>query len=253
MTGLRRARGYSPMSATPESRAVLADVLATVRACVARGGTPVVGFDLDGCVFDTRPRQVHIFRELASRRGFDELYRVEVEHFKDWSLANSMRNAGVHEDFIVAHEAEVRQWWASHFFTTEYVLYDHAMPGAVSFCRECTEAGAIVIYLTGRDINMRAGTEEALRRFGFPYDDVSSVLITKPTFEMDDTAFKESALEAIAARGEVVSYFDNEPANVNLFHERHPGAKVVFVETDHSPRPVEPVETIPWIRSFLRL
>ncbi|MBM4392696.1 MAG: hypothetical protein FJ090_16355 [Deltaproteobacteria bacterium] len=252
MTGLRRARGYSPLAATAESRAVLAAVLAQVRAQVAQGGTPVVGFDLDGCVFDTRPRQVHIFRELASRRGYDELYRVETEHFRDWSLANTMRNAGVPEAFIAATEPEVRQWWASHFFTTDYVLYDHAMPGAVSFCRDCAEAGAIVVYLTGRDINMRAGTEEALRRFGFPCDDASAMLITKPSFEMDDTAFKESALEAIAARGEVVSYFDNEPANVNLFHERHPGARVVFVETDHSPRPVEPDEAIPWIRSFLR-
>ena len=28
-------------------------------------------------------------------------------------------------------------------------------------------------------------------------------------------------------------------------------ALVVFVETDHSPRPVEPLSGIPWLRSFL--
>jgi hypothetical protein len=69
---------------------------------------------------------------------------------------------------------------------------------------------------------------------------------------MDDTEFKESALETIATLGEVVTYFDNEPANVNLFAARHPSATVVFVETDHSPKPIEPAAEIPWIRSFLR-
>ena len=32
---------------------------------------------------------------------------------------------------------------------------------------------------------------------------------------------------------------------------RHPEALVVFVETDHSPKPVEPLPDLPWLRSFL--
>jgi len=45
---------------------------------------------------------------------------------------------------------------------------------------------------------------------------------------------------------------DNEPANVNKFHDRHPDAQVVFVETDHSPRPDEPHSDLQWLRGFLR-
>ena len=86
----------------------------------------------------------------------------------------------------------------------------------------------------------RSGTEASLRAWGFPYDVDRTTLLVKPDFRQDDTAFKEAALEIVAALGHVVLYLDNEPSNVNLFRRRHPEALVVFVETDHSPKPVEP-------------
>lgn len=247
-----RSRGYSPALATPESKAVLSQVIRRIRAEAQAGQAPVAGFDLDGCLFDTRPRQVHILRELAGQRGWDCLCQVEVGHFLDWSLSGTLRNAGIADAWIAEHESVIREFWASRFFHSDYMTLDHAMPGSPSFIRECLEAGALVVYLTGRDNSMRPGTEVALRRFGFPYDRPEARLITKPRFDMDDTEFKESALETIATLGEVVTYFDNEPANVNLFAARHPSATVVFVETDHSPKPIEPAAEIPWIRSFLR-
>jgi hypothetical protein len=73
----------------------------------------------------------------------------------------------------------------------------------------------------------------------------------KPDARADDTTFKEGALAAIAELGRVVLYLDNEPANVNVFKRVHPEALVVFVETDHSPRPDEPHPDLPWLRSFL--
>lgn len=252
MSTIRRSRGYAPLERTPESSAVLQGVLDRIRGLTNQGGTPVAGFDLDGCVFDTRPRQVHIFRELAGQKGWDELYAVGVEHFRDWSIANTLKHAGLSAEWIEPKEPVIREFWAKRFFHTDYMTLDHAMPGSPAFVRDCAEAGAMIVYLTGRDIAMRPGTEESLRRFGFPYDTDGARLITKPRFEMDDTEFKESAMETIATLGNVVTYFDNEPANVNLFAGRHPDAAVVFVETDHSPKPIEPNADIPWIRSFVR-
>jgi FMN phosphatase YigB (HAD superfamily) len=231
--------------------AVLRGVLQHLAEETSAGRAPVAGFDLDGCLFDTRPRQVHIFRELASQRDLDALYRVGPEHFRDWSLDATMQRAGLDPDWITAHSDEVRRFWFERFFHDDYMTLDHALPGGPGFVRACRDAGALIVYLTGRDIKMRAGTETALRRFGFPYDHDRALLITKPHFDMDDTLFKESALERIATLGNVATYFDNEPANVNLFHARHPEARVVFVETDHSPKPIEPDPDIPWIQSFL--
>ncbi len=241
-----RARGYAPFAASPENDALLDSIVAR-----AEPGRAAV-FDLDGCLFDTRPRQVRIFRELAAQQGWAQLCSVREEHFLDWSLRTTMLNAGIAPDWVEAHEPLVRAWWEKCFFSSPYVIYDHAMPGAPSLVRAVWERGAQVVYLTGRDIAMVPGTEIALRAFGFPYNAVRTSLLMKPRFDTDDTEFKEGALESIADLGPTTIYLDNEPANLNIYKRRHPNAHVVFVETDHSPRPDEPGPTIPWLRSFWR-
>lgn len=240
-----RARGYAPLHVDPQNTALLDAVLER------SGPGRVVVFDLDGCLFDTRPRQVHILRELAAREGWEPLNRVEPGHFTDWSLPNTLRAAGVEEGWIEAHKEAIRPLWAKAFFSSTYVLYDHAMPGAPALVRAVHARGAEVVYLTGRDLRMRKGTEASLARYAFPTGE-RATLLTKPHFHMDDTRFKDGAIESIEAMGEVVAYLDNEPANVNLYRARHPDALVVFVETDHSPRPDTPDPAIPWLRSFLR-
>jgi beta-phosphoglucomutase-like phosphatase (HAD superfamily) len=247
VTDLRRARGYAPLDWTPEGGALVARIQALADTA---GPGHVAVLDLDGCLFDTRPRQVHIFRELASRPGFERLAHVRAEHFLDWSLRRTCRNAGLDDAWIDANFEHLRTFWETRFFSGAYVLYDHAMPGAPALVRHVHNAGLHVVYLTGRDETMRAGTEEALHRHLFPLGD-RATLICKPDAALEDTAFKEGVLETVAALGDVVLYMDNEPANVNVFRRRHPDALVVFVETDHSPRPIEPAPGIPWLRSFL--
>jgi hypothetical protein len=234
-----RARGAEPLFASAEQDALLDRIAATA----VPGSVGV--FDLDGCLFDNRPRQIRILRELASRENLPELYRVEAQHFRDWSLAHTFANAGVPEHLVPRAEAE----WKRRFFTSEYVRYDHAMPGAAALVRGCYGSGMRVIYFTGRDDSMRPGTEEALERFGFPYRDPAVQLVTKPRSDLDDVAFKTEALEHL---GPVHLYVDNEPANVNVVHARHPKALVVFFESDHSDRPDEPHPDLPWLRSFVR-
>jgi beta-phosphoglucomutase-like phosphatase (HAD superfamily) len=230
-----RARGADPLFASAEQDALLDRIV----AIAAPGAVGV--FDLDGCLFDNRPRQIRILRELASREDLPELYRVEAHHFRDWSLAHTLENAGV--DRSLAERA--RGEWERRFFTSAYVRHDHAMPGAAALVRACYARGMRVVYLTGRDDSMRPGTAEALRRFGFP----PAPLATKPSADEDDVAFKTRALDGM---DRVDLYVDNEPANVNVARARHPGALVVFFESDHSDRPDEPDAAIPWLRSFLR-
>jgi hypothetical protein len=243
---MKRARGYDPLYRSAENTALLSRIVQRARS----GGVAV--FDLDGCLFDTRPRQVRIFREYASQKQALALYQVQEEHFKDWSLPTTLRNAGLGEAFIEAHGTALREWWSKRFFTSTYTRYDHAMPGAVELVQEVQAAGAAVVYLTGRDETMKEGTEDSLRAWGFPLGAGEATLLVKPDDRIEDTVFKEQAMEVIAQLGKVQIYLDNEPANVNLFHHRHKDALVVFVETDHSPRPIEPIAAIPWLRSFMR-
>jgi phosphoglycolate phosphatase-like HAD superfamily hydrolase len=243
-----RARGYAPFDVTPESAALVRRIVSHAQAA---GPGHVAVLDLDGCLFDTRPRQIHIFHELAARPGMEPLARVRAEHLTDWSIPGALRRAGLPEDFVAAHTDTVRRFWAERFFASRSLVHDHAMPGAPALVRALWDAGLHLVYLTGRDEGMRPGTEEALRRFAFPFDAPRTGLVMKPDAQADDTTFKEGALAAISELGRVVLYLDNEPANVNVFTRVHPEALVVFVETDHSPRPDEPDPRLPWLRSFL--
>ena len=74
----------------------------------------------------------------------------------------------------------------------------------------------------------------------------------KPTLEMIDEVFKREALATIRLLGEVVVLADNEPVNVNVFREECPDALTVWVQTDHSPRPIGAHPDIPGIRGFVR-
>jgi hypothetical protein len=247
---MARARGYAPFETSEAQDSLLDRIIDTAQQ---HGDSSVGVFDLDGCLFDTRPRQVLIIREYASETGALDLYRIQATHFKDWDLGNTMRNAGFTEDRIAALKQPLADFWFNRFFRSDYVVHDHAMPGAVDLVRQCRATGMGIVYLTGRDETMRAGTEASLKGFGFPLDGGDCRLLVKPDFKTDDTEFKNDALSVIATMGTPTLFLDNEPANVNRFRERYPDALVVFVETDHSPKPDEPHAEIPWLRSFSRV
>lgn len=241
-----RSRGYAPMEVSAEQDAAL-------DAAVALAGPgAVVVLDLDGCLFDSRPRIIHLLRELAGRPGFLELYAVEPQHFVDWDLRATLLRAGVEAERAAALAVEGQAWFNEHFFRSERVLHDHALPGAPPFVWSLYQAGATVVYLTGRHEDMRPGTERALAGAGFPWARPRVHLLMKPDARTDDTQFKAEALREVRLWGPPRVFFDNEPANVNLFAAAHPEALVVFVETDHSPRPDQPAPGLPWVRGFLR-
>ena len=240
------SRGYAPFSVSDEQDRAL-------DAAHARARPGVVGvLDLDGCLFDSRPRIIHLLRELAGREGYLELYAVREEHLLDWDLGATLRRAGIAPARAAALLPEAQAWFTRRFFTGECALHDHALPGAPQLVWSLFRAGMSMIYLTGRHEEMRAGTEAALVRAGFPFARPGTRLLMKPDMQTEDTAFKGEALREVELVGPPVLFIDNEPSNVNLFAERHPDALVLFVETDHSPRPDRPRPGIPWIRGFLR-
>jgi hypothetical protein len=179
------------------------------------------------------------------------LYRVNPEHFQDWDLVRTLENAGIESAKVEEMADTVKKFWWDRFFTSDYVQFDHAMPGGPALVRQVAEAGGRVVYLTGRDETMRAGTERSLQRFGYPLDGDRCRLMVKPDFETDDTLFKGEALAVISSLGTPYLFLDNEPSNVNRFKDDYPAAKVVFVATDHSGKPVTPHDSIDRIDGFL--
>lgn len=238
--------GYAPLLVSTAQDAVLDTIVAS-----AGPGTVAV-LDLDGCLFDNRPRQVQIIHEFAAHTDQVDLAVVELSHFSDWSLTTTLRAAGLSAERVAQVIVPLRAFWEQRFFTSEYVRHDLPMPGAVRLVRQLQRGGAYIAYLTGRDDVMYAGSVETLCRFGFPQPGDGATLLCKPDAALSDDAWKRDALDLVRQLGKATLFMDNEPVNANLFADACLDALVVFVSTDHSPRTDRPHPDLPVIRGFLR-
>jgi hypothetical protein len=211
-----------------------------LRRCRPHAGhsTPVVVFDLDGTLMDNRPRTLAILRQFASRcrdRDPGLAERLESARHVDlaYLLSDSLERIGAHRSELVT---EMHAFWRDCFFADSHLLYDVAMAGAVAFARACHDAGAALVYLTGRDLPlMGTGTFQSLRDLGFPIGVPATELALKPDAAMPDEDFKRLIAPNLARVGHVVAAFDNEPANCNVMLAHYPDAQVVFVDTQHTP------------------
>lgn len=237
------ARGYAPYATSLVGDTLLEQIVD--HADMAEPGSLAV-FDLDGTLFDTRHRQVRILREIASLKGWWDLYDVRPEHFVGRDLGDALRRAGLTELRVQQLLPEVTDFWQRTFL--DYVQYDHAMPGAAALVRACAMADLEVVYFTARTRSLRTHTEENLLRFGFP----PGAILDKPNADLPDLRFKEWVVPELGNIGIPAIYLDNEPVTVNMFRRTWPRAMVVFVETDHAPTVEAPHPSIPWLRSYLR-
>src|SRR5262249_50736290 len=132
-----------------------------------------------------------------------------------YGFVENLRRLGVTSPAL--HE-EGFAFWKARFFADPHVKHDVEVQGARDYVRACHDAGAIVVYLTGRDLpNMALGSFASLRDLGFPIGVVGAELVVKPRFEMPDADFKREVAPQLDRLGRVLAVFDNEPVNVNLF------------------------------------
>ena len=90
--------------------------------------------------------------------------------------------------------------------------------------------------MTGRDVpGMLLGTVASLRDCGFPIGVAGIELVLKPDANLPDESFKRGALPTLERLGDMVAFFDNEPANCNLAKAMYPDALVVALETQKVP------------------
>lgn len=220
-----------------EQHALFTRIVARCRAATGEPA-PVVVFDLDGTLMDNRPRTAVILQELAAElqreahSAAEVLAAARVESLA-YLLSDTLGRLGVEHPEVVAR---AEAYWRTRFFSDEYLKHDVAVPGSVELARACYEAGATVVYFTGRDLPlMSLGSFQSLRDLGFPIGLVGTELVCKPDAKIPDETFKREVGPRIARVGRVVAAFDNEPGNCNAFLEMCPEADVVFVDTQHLP------------------
>ena len=200
--------------------------------------SPVVVFDLDGTLMDNRPRTLAILRELAlelkgeSHSAADTLAAAEAEHLA-YLLTDTLKKLGLDHPEVAGRAEE---YWKTRFFSDDYLKHDVALEGSVELARACYEAGASLVYFTGRDLPlMGIGSFQSLRDLGFPIGVVGTELVCKPDAKIPDELFKRTEGPKLDRVGRVVAAFDNEPGNCNAFLEMNPDAEVIFVDTQHLP------------------
>lgn len=214
-------------------------VVTAVEASVSRGEVPHVVFDLDDTLFLVRPRKQAIFRELA--RGTGELaLATALINLADTAIPYDVVDALATVGIEAPHQvAPIKSAFFDRFFNGDYTAHDEPNVGAATYVERLRQAGAKVVYLTGRPEEMQPRTLDTLAANGFPTCPITTDLILKSTAEsvLGDAEFKGVKAQEIAARGPVLAAFDNEPANLNAMHAAMPEAHYFLLDTDHSPAP----------------
>jgi hypothetical protein len=227
---------YKRLPAT-EQTTLLRSIVSRCRP--ERGGpTPVVVFDLDGTLMDNRPRTCVILHEFAATlEAKDADVRARLEAVKADELAylltDSLQRLGVTQSELIGR---AETFWRERFFGDDHLRHDVEVAGGVAFAHACYEAGAILIYMTGRDLPMMGlGSFRSLRDLGYPIGVPGTELVLKPDAAIPDEAYKRLEGPKLARVGKVVAVFDNEPANCNTLLEMHPGSTSVLLDTQHLP------------------
>lgn len=197
-------------------------------------------FDLDSTVFDNRPRQSRIVRELGKAKGLPPLMKCGVEHWTSgWDLKAAMVACGLTDADADALYKEAKAFWVDRFFTSEYCVDDVEVPGATSYLHAAVKTGAQVLYVTGRHEAMRSGTVKCFEKCGMPVPGGAVQLLMKPTLRESDDGYKRDTHARLKGLGTLVAAFDNEPTHINDYALQFPDAVVIHLATDHSGRPVE--------------
>ena len=240
------------MTATPAQKQLLDLLLSETEAAAAKAQALVV-FDLDDTLFLTANRHLRILHEYAAAiearhpEAASLLRAIEREKLR-YAVTDTVKDAGLADDLA----RDLKDFWFARFFKNPYLLEDDATHGGPAFVEEVVKRGGQAVYMTGRDEEMRAGTEGSLKKHGFILDGKRGRLFLKPRFDTPDVQFKAECVAKLKDMGLVTGTFENEPAHVNLFAEGFPQARHFLLETKHSGKPVVPHPAAHRIRHFVR-
>ncbi len=231
------ARAQAPQQLP--AAAVLRKLNADVRGAYDKAERPVVVIDLDGAVFDTRPRTAQILREYAdtelrtarpdAAQRLTSLPAAAIAYM----LTDTLNRAGVTEPAVVNNAAV---FWSQRYFADDYTRYDEPVPGAVTFVRNLYTSGARIVYVSSRDVPRQlVGTVKALRDYGFPIGIAGTEVVLKPSQQTPDATFKQQLVTYLRQTGKVMATIDTQPANANDNKRIFPDAAVILMNGPRAP------------------
>ena len=204
-------------------------------------------FDLDSTLFGVSSRSQAILRDLVNNQDFQSRFPEAAEKIatielseKDWGIKKSIFGLGLKEDPELFKFA--KEFWNQHFFSNDYLIHDKPYPSALEYVKGLEEAGIDIYYLTGRDEpNMREGTIEILKKWGFPTESHEERLHMKPHKGHSlDEDYKSDRFKEFLKGDEKVWFFENEPVIIHRVLQDHPEINIIYIDTVHSGRAEAP-------------
>ena len=246
-TNLPGQAHFGARAVSAEQTRILEGALASLHA-----RSPTAAFDLDSTLLNNKSRQARILREWGEQRGDSRLAACPPASIVSWDLRDSARLCGLSSDEAEAIHPALKEFWRERFFTSAYCQDDEPIEGARAYLEAVLAAGGEILYITGRHSEMGGGTVESFRRAGFPLPEATGrvQLWLKPDAADDDDRWKELCHARLHTLRGLACAFDNEPTHVNAYKLAFPEAFVVHLDTDHSRRPIEVLESIPSIADF---
>lgn len=222
----------------------LKELLDSIEHDLVQGHDVLSVFDLDSTLFDVSPRIQQILNELRIHpeilQRFPEhaplLEAVKTEK-NDWGIKDALSRVFRKNPPPMDFHHMARDFWAQHFFSNEYLHFDHLVEGSKEFVERLFKKGSQIAYLTGRDWQrMGIGTVEVLKKWEFPVPDEGSVrLAMKPMKGGDDAQFKSSWFDSLTEKKfKRIVFFENEPVIIHEVAKNHPHIEIVFLDTTHS-------------------
>ncbi|ASD62755.1 hypothetical protein B9G79_03825 [Bdellovibrio bacteriovorus] len=236
---------------------MLEQILVNIQDLTKQGKTSLAVFDLDSTLFDVSPRLERILLDFAASPLNQKKFPEQVALLKniktlrtDWGIVGALTRAGLDGHHPEFQEA-VKAYWQKSFFSNHYLQFDAPYDGAVEFVNAVSDAGADVVYLTGRDVERMGGSSgEVIAQWGFPLNEKAK-LVLKPHRSMDDAKFKTDwFLDAEKKNYEAIYFFENEPVNLHLLAQHCPKVQMIFFESTHAGK-AEPPADLPRIMNFL--
>lgn len=226
-----------------------------IEETLARGEKPLIIFDIDDTIIDCRHRKFRVIRDFIAQPLIREAFPLEcllterlVWENVQYRVMDTLAIEGVqNQDF----GEQLFQFWRQNYFTYPYLIEDEPFPGALEFVQLCHKLGAVIVYLTGRDLpGMGPATFDTIRKLGFPAtgDRVHFILKQDPTIE--DLEFKVLALEKIAGLGTVIAALENELPNLHAMANRFPEAAMYWRKTLYMPDPPDPMDQVEILLRF---
>lgn len=204
---------------------------------------PLVVFDLDSTLYNVSHRTQLILQNFINDNLKLEEFKNEIFFLKkikilstDWGI----KDAFARHKFQASQKFYklVHDYWRKNFFSSDFLHADRPYEGAVEYVNALHDSGLRIFYLTGRDeANMKWGTIESLKKWGFPTYHIETNLLMKPTKGLlEDADYKDKAISTLKKQSTRIWFFENEPVIINRIRLSSPDVQIVWIDTAHSGR-----------------